>query len=408
MGTSGRMRPRTLGVRVAGRSVMRRVFVGLLAVAAVLTLLFYLGGGWYFAGQINATGLQVRPAEQNRTLDVVDAGRGWVRLVETDGDSEALSSRRTYGLDWPGGYGQISGAPLGEDNGARGVAVTRRLTLLRGQAPRRDDMADLNRDAYPPADPALALGRPVRQVEYRSPAGAFPAWFVPGHDNTWAIFTHGALGATRAEALRAMRTTVDLGLPSLAITYRNDPGTPADPSGRWGYGRTEWRDLEGAVGYALDHGASDVVLVGYSMGGAITASFLTHSPLARHVSGLVLDGPMLDFAETVDYGASQRTLPVVGGQVPPSLAWTARQIAAVRYDLDWDATDYLDDTSWLRIPTLVFHGTQDTRVPLSTSRTLRRDHPKLVHLQVIAGAGHVEAWNQDPTAYDQALRAFLR
>jgi len=49
-----------------------------------------------------------------------------------------------------------------------------------------------------------------------------------------------------------------------------------------------------------------------------------------------------------------------------------------------------------------------SRVPLSTSRTLRRDHPKLDHLHVITGAGHVEAWNQDPTAYDQALRAFLR
>jgi hypothetical protein len=59
-----------------------------------------------------------------------------------------------------------------------------------------------------------------------------------------------------------MRSTTDLHLPSLAIKYRNDKGVPADPSARYQYGRTEGRDLEGAVRYALAHGGGRVVLVG--------------------------------------------------------------------------------------------------------------------------------------------------
>lgn len=385
---------------------MKRLVAWPLALGVALVVLFYAVGGWYFSGQIDATGLLVRPAVPDRSLEVSGADSDTVTLSETQDEVSALREDMTYGLAWDGGYGQVSGAPRTDAAAGLG-AVTRQFRLLEGHRPSAETHAGLERDAYPAGDPAEALGVPVRAVRYTSPAGTFPAWFVSGTDDTWAIFTHGAIGATRAEALRAMATTVDLGLPSLAITYRNDPGVPGDPSGRWAYGRTEWRDLEGAVRYALQQGAHDVVLVGYSMGGGITASFLRHSTLAAHVSKVVLDAPMLDFAETVDYGASQRTLPLLG-TVPPSLAWTARQIAAVRYDIDWDAIDYLDDSSWLTKPTLVFHGTADTRVPLASSRALADAHPDLVSLRVVPGAGHVEAWNHDPHAYDRTLRSFLR
>jgi hypothetical protein len=387
--------------------VLRRATVWLLVVLGVLALVFYLGGGWYFAGEIHATGLQVRAADDDRTLRVARAGEGTVTLTETANEVSALRDPATYGLVYRDGYGHVSGRPRVASGPAGAEAVSRRLRVVHGARPQVGDMADLQRDAFPAAHPAVAVGRPVRQVRYRAPLGDFPAWLVPGRSSTWAIFTHGAIGATRAEALRAMRTTVALGLPTLAITYRNDPGAPADGSGMWRYGATEWRDLEGAVRFAVEQGADDVVLVGYSMGGAITASFLRHSPLAERVSRVVFDAPMLDFAETVDYGASQRSLPVLG-EVPQSLAWVARQIAALRYGVDWDSVDYLDDTSWLRVPALVFHGEEDPRVPLHLSRSFEDDHPDLVTLEVVPGAGHVEAWNFGPRAYDRALRRFLR
>ena len=79
----------------------------------------------------------------------------------------------------------------------------------------------------------------------------------------------------------------------MVITYRNDLGEPESPDGFHWYGQHEWKDLEGAARYALEHGAEELILVGYSMGGGIVMNFLYRSPLANKVEGVILDAPML-------------------------------------------------------------------------------------------------------------------
>lgn len=260
------------------------------------------------------------------------------------------------------------------------------------------------------ANPRAALGRPARAVTYPTELGRQPSWFVPGRGSTWAILVHGK-GEDRSEMLRMMRSTVAAGLPSMDITYRNDVGGPQDASGRYQYGRSEWRDLAAAVDYALAHGARHVVLVGASMGGGIVASYLRHTdrpgPRDSPVAALVLDSPMLDLGETVDYGAAQRPLPVFG-HVPGALTWTAKRITTLRYGVDWAAVDYADDSAWVDVPTLVFHGTGDRTVPITGSRRVAAAHPGLVHLVAVRGAGHVASWNAGPSAYDARLIRFLR
>jgi pimeloyl-ACP methyl ester carboxylesterase len=198
---------------------------------------------------------------------------------------------------------------------------------------------------------------------------------------------------------------VRAGLPVLDIAYRNDAGAPADPSHRYGWGATEWRDLEAAVQYARGHGAQQVVLFGSSMGGSIVASFLEHSASASLVRGIVLDAPALDFRATVDFGATQRSLPL-GLPIPGVLTSTAEWIAGWRYDVDWPALDYLPG-DWLHVPALVFHGTADQTVPVSTSDAFRAAHPALVQEVRVPGAGHVASWNADPAGYSAREVAFL-
>jgi hypothetical protein len=88
------------------------------------------------------------------------------------------------------------------------------------------------------------------------------------------------------------------------------------------------------------------------------------------------------------------------------LTGTARWIAGWRYDLDWDAVDYLP-ADWLEVPALVFHGTSDDLVPISISDELAADQPDLVTRVRVPGADHVRAWNVDPAAYEARVTAFL-
>ena len=401
-GTAAEDNPASASSRGTGkRRRGRRLTIVAGVVVFVLVALFYLGGGWFFSSQIYADGLQVDHSGPDRNLSVVAVRNGSVTLDDgAAGDESPMRRSGIYGLDWGDGYGQVSGAP----RSTAGGDVVRRLRVLQGTSPRAGDRAAADRSSFSDV-PSLALGRDVDEVTYDSPLGPMPAWYADGSGNTWVILVHGHR-SNRAEMLRPMQVSVAAGLPSLAISYRNDPGAPQDPSGQYGFGTTEWRDLDAAVRYALGRGATEVKLVGSSMGGAVVASFLEHSALAPRISALVLESPMLDFGETVAFGASQIEVPLLGS-VPESLITVAQRLAAARYDLDWDSVDYLDDTSWVTAPTLLIRDTDDKRQPPTTSDQLARAHPDLVQLEEFEDAEHVGAWNHDLRRYRRLVGDFL-
>lgn len=371
--------------------LVRWLMAPLLAGALVLG-----SSSWYLAGQIGDRSLLPHPRVPRTALTVVAVHPGAITLR---GRAPELSATGTYGVYWAGGYGQVTGFPHGRE------VVTRSFRLLTGVAPRRGARAGITGDAFP-EDPRVALGVRVQSISYRSAGGVFPAWYVPGRGTTWALLVHGK-GATRASMLRMMRAPVRLGLPSLDIGYRNDDGTPLDASRRYGWGGTEWQDLDAAVAWAQHRGARHVVLLGASMGGAVVASFLERSARAPLVSAVVLDAPVLDFASVVELSAARRGLPLVGWRVPSPMRWTAEHVAALRYRIDWDALDHLDDTSWVRVPLLLLHGTADVTVPFATSARLAAAEPDLVTFLPDPGVAHVQSWNHDPAGYEGALRRFL-
>jgi uncharacterized protein len=381
---------------------LRRLLVALV-VLVLLSAALLGGGGWYFAGQIESDALTAdhRVDPQTYDLEVTAYGDGEVALRRTGHQPahDLLETTDVIGLVWPGGSGMLTGAPADRGDGV----VARALHLLSGAAPAAGAGAALENRIW--ADPQQAYGIGYQDVAFPCAGGQCPAWYVPGTSSTWFIGVHGK-GSSRAEPLRALGPVLEKGLPALLIEYRNDPDAPADPSGHYGYGATEWRDLEQAVAYAVDHGAAHVVLFGASMGGAIVASFLQHSGSASRVTGVVLDAPALDLRATVAHQAAQRTLPLLGAGIPDVLTSTAEWIAGVRFDVDWDALDYLPG-DWLRVPTLVFHGTDDDTVPITTSDELGAAHPGLVQVVRVAGAAHVESWNRDPADYTAREGRFL-
>jgi hypothetical protein len=247
----------------------------------------------------------------------------------------------------------------------------------------------------------------LEPVTYDSPLGAMAAWHLPADGTTWVIHIHGK-GATPAEAEPMFGPLQDAGYPQLAITYRNDDGQPEDRSGYYQYGATEWEDVAGAVDYAMENGAERVVLNGYSTGGAHAMSFMYRHSLDT-VSGVLLDSPNLDLSETVDYAASQRGLPLLPFNVPPTLSATAQFFTALRIDINWRSLDYVERSAVsLRQPVLIHHGTADLTVPVSESIELAETMPDLVRLIQVEGAEHVGSFDADPGKYIDEVLGFLQ
>ena len=319
-------------------------------------------------------------------------------MVSIDGDTITLAAPDDdlrpdlLGLEWPGGYARADGA-LGADGGFE----------IRGYRPvigelSAGDMVRLDKQAFFD-DPLAARGVPFTEVTYESPIGPLDAWHAAAARNAWMIYVHGK-GSDRGTGLRILPTVRDTGLQSLIISYRNHESSPDDPDGRYQYGLTEWRDLEGAVRYALDNGAESIVLAGWSMGGGVVVSFMYESALADEVDALILDGPLLDFDAAVNLGAEQRSLPGI-------LTTAGKWVADRRFGIDWTGMDYLARADELRVPILLIHGEEDDRVPISTSQLLADKRPDIVTFVRVPGASHTSSWNVNPARYEQAVSDFL-
>lgn len=260
----------------------------------------------------------------------------------------------------------------------------------------------------PDPDPlgAPPAGYNVVATTYESPLGEMDAWYFEGSNPIWVIHVHG-LGATPAEAEHLFGPLQQAGYPQLAITYRNDDGQPMDPSERYQYGATEWADVKGAVDYAMANGARGVALFGYSTGAAHILSFAYRFGI-DDIRGMVFDSPNIDLGDTVNFAAGQREMPVLPMNVPITLSWTARFATSMRIGVNWKSLDYVEraDRS-LRNQVLVFHGTEDVRVPLRQSERFAEAAPDRVTLIKVEGAGHVGSFDADPETYLREVLAFV-
>ena len=81
----------------------------------------------------------------------------------------------------------------------------------------------------------------------------------------------------------------EAGWSTLVVSYRNDGEAPRSPDGRYALGDEEWEDVEAALRWVAERGATSVVLVGWSMGGATVLQAATRASGRELVVGLVLD-----------------------------------------------------------------------------------------------------------------------
>lgn len=377
------------GRRRAWRRAAAIVLPLLLLIAAVAAI------SWHFSDEVVVPNHSEDPFE----IEVIAVEDGRVELERT----EQTERPGIYGIEWPGGHGIVGEIFARDDEADAGAdeepdTVARRLRVTEGE-PAPGEKVRFDTYVFQD-DPLSGRGIPYETVPLQGELGPMPAWLMgPASNRRWTIVVHGINSTPRA-ALPIAPTLINQGFSVLSITYRNDEGAPASPDGKLHMGLTEWRDVEPAVRYALHAGARELILIGHSMGGAIVTQFIERSPLAEDVDAMILDAPALDWPATISFGARQMGLP---GFAAKPVEW----MIGLRIDADWKQLDALAHTEELALPTLLFHGTEDKRVPIESSDAFAAALPETVTYYRVPRAGHVQSWNVDPPLYEKRVREFL-
>jgi pimeloyl-ACP methyl ester carboxylesterase len=368
----------------------RITIVSVLAVM-LLAVVATAGIGYYFSGVLlNVDNSMSYPVD-------VRAVNGDQVTLSRDSDTERPV---VQGLWWNGGAALLSAAvSVSGDSVIRTITSTLRGTLTAGLR------AAIDVRMYD-ADPLTDRGLHFDSVSVDGELGAMPAWFVPPTtaiaSTTWVIAIHGRRGDL-TEPLRILPALAATGHPTLVISYRNDPNTPRSPDGFYHLGDTEWRDVQAAVGYARAHGATGVVLYGWSMGGTLTLTALRRMPAedVSFVRALILDSPAVDWADVLDFQGAQRDL-------PGFVTWTAERFVELRAGLSLAKLDGRPYGHQLGVPTLVFLDTQDRTVPNGPALDfVAAARPGLVTLVTTTGGDHTGSWNVNADAYQAKITSFL-
>lgn len=255
------------------------------------------------------------------------------------------------------------------------------------------------------------LGLSYENTVVDTPLGPAPAWVVPadGGSDRWVIQVHGR-GAKRQEGLRAVRPAYEAGWNTLLISYRNDGEAPESEDRRYGLGGTEWADVVAASQYAIEHGAERIVLMGWSMGGAIALQSVLRSPAVRErLVGVMLDSPAIDWIDILRFQGEALGFPRGLGDVVSHLIggpWSGG-LTGLAAPIDVADLDPVGRADEFDVPMLLMHSVDDGFVPIDGSRRFAEARPDLIEFEVFEGARHTKLWNHDPERWTGLVRGWL-
>ncbi|MCM3614908.1 lysophospholipase [Microbacterium enclense] len=389
--------------RAAGARATQRRTAGIQVALSILGVALAASSAALGAVSLRMARTVVRPA--GRLPDT--------RIVGLDAAAQTITLTRTPDTELPGRYGLFTVGShgylrLGSIVGGDDDTVTRKLlTHVAADGDLAPEAAFSGWYYDRPGD----LHRPFRSVEIDTGVGPCPAWEFPAADDTdvWVIQVHGR-GTTKAETLRAVPVFHDLGITSLVVSYRNDGEAPKSASGTYALGATEWCDVDAAIGYARRRGARRVVLMGWSMGGALALQAALESPHADVIAGLVLESPVVDWRTVLRFHGRLLRLPapvVAVAQNAIASNWGATVLGSGE-PIPLDRLDGVARARELRHPILVLHSDDDGFVPSDASHALAAARPDLVTMETFQVARHTKLWNYDETRWVAAITDWMR
>jgi alpha-beta hydrolase superfamily lysophospholipase len=340
------------------------------------------------------------------------ARRADTKIVGLDVAAQTITLSRTPDTELPGRYGLFTSGTenyvkLGSVLSQDATTVKRKLLTQVGAHSRLGADAAFSGWYY---DRPEQLHLPYTSELIGSGVGPCPAWLFPAGDgDTWVVQVHGR-GTTRAECLRAVPVFHGLGITSLVVSYRNDGEAPRSRTGTYGLGATEWRDVDAAVGFARRHGATRVILMGWSMGGAISLQVALGSAHRDLITGIILESPVVDWRLVLDYQARLNHIPgsVAGIAIGALQTSWAAPLTRTGGGIPFDRLDVVARAAELRHPILILHSDDDGFVPSDASHRLAEARPDLVELDSFDVARHTKLWNYDQERWSDAIASWLR
>lgn len=337
--------------------------------------------------------------------------RADTRILSLDTAAQTITLSRTPDTGLPGRYGLFTTGTsgyvkLGSVLSETETSVKRKLLTHVGSDARLSPDAAFSGWYY---DRPEQLHLPFTPELVGSAVGPCPAWLFPAGDgDTWVIQVHGR-GTTRAECLRAVPLFHGLGITTLVVSYRNDGEAPRSRAGTYALGATEWRDVDAAVGFARRRGAKRVILMGWSMGGAVSLQVSLNSAHRASIAGLILESPVVDWRIVLEYQARVMNVPpTVSGLAIEALQreWAA-PITRSGGAIPFDRLDVVARAAELRHPMLILHSDDDGFVPSDASHDLVMARPDLVQLEVFQVARHTKLWNYDQDRWTARITTWL-
>ncbi|SBS71037.1 S9 family peptidase [uncultured Microbacterium sp.] len=334
------------------------------------------------------------------------------KILDVDTAAQTITLSRTPDTELPGRYGLFTVGTaaylkLGSVLSADEKSVKRKL------------LTHVGTDAQLAPDAAFSgwyfaqpeeLHLPFSGELVGSPVGPCPAWIFPAAEptDTWVVQVHGR-GTTRAECLRAVPVFHAAGLTSLVVSYRNDGEAPRSRGGAYGLGATEWRDVDAAIGLARRRGARRIIVMGWSMGGAIALQLALSSAHRDILSGIILESPVIDWRIVLNFQARLQGLPT---QVADLAIGTLRRewttpMTGADVAIPFDRLDVVARAAELRHPILILHSDDDGFVPSDASHDLVVARPDLVEIQIFEVARHTKLWNYDQDRWTAAITRWL-
>jgi len=385
--------------KTSGGSALGRV-LAVSGIAAATAAVLAGAGGVLAAVMARTIVTPPRERADDTTVLDVDAAAGMITL-EATADS-VLHGEYSFFFSRGTGHARLGDVVTSGD----GVVTRRILNVDYGDLPAATKGRLSGWLYLGPED----FGWPFENVTIATEAGAAPAWLIPAAEpsDQWVIQVHGR-AVTRPEALRAVPVFRQAGFTSLLISYRNDGEAPASRDGRYALGDTEWRDVDAAIEFALSRGARGITLMGWSMGGAIVLQAATRTRHHRLLRGIVLESPVIDWADVVAFQGVIMGLPSV-------VAAAAMHVMGQRWGglitgqaipIDFRRLDFVARADELHLPLLLLHSTDDGFVPVTGSRALASSRRDIVTFVPFGVARHTKLWNYDRERWNSTIRTWL-